>query len=141
MREQAEILEHHADAATEARQARAAELHDILAEQPDAAARRTLGQIEHLEQRRLARTGRAGEEIKSPLREAEAQVRQRLGAGAVSQADILELHDAGHSFALRLSIDGHRRPLSHKADGRSKRGGACQWRGLRPRPVESSDTA
>ncbi len=50
VRDQPEILEYHADAAAEAGQARAAQLHDILAEQLDAAAGRALGEVEQLEQ-------------------------------------------------------------------------------------------
>ena len=77
-------------------QARARQRHCILAEQADHPARRALRQIQQLEQRRLARARRAGEEIEAPARQREADVAQRLRAGAIAQPHILELHDVRH---------------------------------------------
>ena len=93
MRDQPEFLEDDADPAAEAGQPAARHGDDILVEQADHAAARPQRQIEQLQQRRLAGAGRAGEEIEAARLQREGQVRQGLGAGAVAQADIVELDD------------------------------------------------
>src|SRR3546814_9963980 len=56
----------------------------------DLAAARPLRQIEHLEQRRLARARCAGEEIEAARLEVEADVGEDLGIGTIAQADAVE---------------------------------------------------
>ena len=75
MADQAEILEHHPDPPTEARQRIARRIAEFLAEQADAPARRPLGQIKQLQQRRLARARRAGEKIKASVGERKSRSR------------------------------------------------------------------
>ena len=77
MADQAEVLEHDADPAAEVRQRVARRIGQFLAEQPDAAARRPLREVEQLEQRRLAGARRAGEEIEAAV--ARAGSRGRAG--------------------------------------------------------------
>src|SRR3546814_19569849 len=93
MRHQPEILEHHADAATEAGQALAGQRHHILPEQADDAPAGPLGEVEQLQQRRLARARRAGQEIETAAGERKAYVGQRLAIQTIAQADICELAD------------------------------------------------
>ena len=62
MIEQAEILEHHADTAAQARKVGALGGRQIVAEQGDQPARRRLGQIDQLQQRGFAGAGQAGQE-------------------------------------------------------------------------------
>ncbi len=93
MRDEPELLEDDADPPPEAGQAAARHGDDILAEQPDQAAAWPLGEVEELEERRLARTRGAGQEVEAALAQRKAEVRQRLGARAVAQAHIVELDD------------------------------------------------
>src|SRR3546814_114606 len=62
----------------------------ILAEQADDATARPLREIEHLEQRRLARTRGAGEEIEAARLKVEADVREYLGIGTIAQPNAVE---------------------------------------------------
>ena len=91
--DQAEVLEHHADAAAEGRQSVALRLAQFLPEQVDAAARRALREVEQPEQRGLARAGRAGEEIEAAAAKLEVEVAQHFGARAVTQADAIEFRN------------------------------------------------
>ena len=100
VRHQPEILEHHADPPPEAGQARARQGDDVRIEQADRTPARPLGEVEQLEQRGLARTGCAGEEIEGAFVQREAQVRERLGARPIAQPDILELDNRGHRGAV-----------------------------------------
>src|SRR3546814_15478909 len=69
----------------------------VLASQPVDAPARPLREIEQPKQRGLARAARAGEEIERAGLEREADVGQRLRAGAVAQPHIFELHDIRHA--------------------------------------------
>ena len=67
MPDEPEVLEHDADAAAELGQAVARGVGQLLAEQPDTAARGALGEVEQLQQRGFAGSGRAGEEVEPPF--------------------------------------------------------------------------
>src|SRR3546814_18717101 len=119
MRHQPEILEHHADAATEAGQALAGQRHHILPEQADDAPAGPLGEVEQLQQRRLARARRAGQEIETAAGERKADVGPRLAIQTIAQADISELDDGRHatiSAPARSLLP--RTPTHTTADGR-----------------------
>lgn len=96
MRDQPKVLKNDADAAAKARQALAGERHHILSEQPDDAATGALGEVEELQQRRLARARRAGQEIEAAAMQREADVGQRFAVQTIAQADIFELDDRRH---------------------------------------------
>ena len=78
MVEQAELLEHHADAATQRRHGILVEARDVAAEEADHAARRLEGEQDQLQQRGLAGTGGAGEKLEALRLDAEGDVAQRL---------------------------------------------------------------
>ncbi len=121
MRDEAKILEHDADPATQRGQARARHGDGILAEQPDEPAAGPLREIEKLEQRGLASPRGAGEEIKAAGIQREADVGQRLRARAIAQTDILELHDARHRDPKRsLDLPFAPSPPSHSDIARVK---------------------
>src|SRR3546814_8571316 len=65
--------------------------------------------IEQPKQRGLARAARAGEEIERAGLEREADVGQRLRAGAVAQPHIFELHDIRHAAPDALGRSEERR--------------------------------
>ncbi|MGY4463711.1 phosphoserine phosphatase [Bradyrhizobium sp. LB13.1] len=90
MVEQAEILEHDADALAQIRDLVLAELRDVVAEQIDEAARRSMREEQQAQQRGFAGAGRAGEKLKGMRRDMEAEVAQDLGPQAVTQSDIFE---------------------------------------------------
>ena len=95
MVEQAEILEHHADAALQAAGLGAVELRRIAAEDHDPATRDRLGQGQDTQQRGLAGAARAHEEVEAAGGEAQPDVAQHLGTVAVAHRDVLQLHDGG----------------------------------------------
>jgi hypothetical protein len=97
MPDQGEILEHHPDPAAKPGQPLARHRDDILAEQPDEAPARPLGEIEQLQQRGLARAGRARQKIETALAQREGQVGKRFSARPVAQTDIVELDDTACS--------------------------------------------
>src|SRR6476469_7098644 len=90
MADQAEVLEHDPDAAAKAGQRVALGVAQFLVEQADPAARRALGQIKQLEQRGLARAGRAGEEVETAAGQPEIEVAKHLAPRPVAQADPVE---------------------------------------------------
>jgi hypothetical protein len=90
MADQPEILENHADPAPERRQRFSFRIAQFFAEQPDSPARRPLRKVEQLEQGRLPRTRRPGQEIEAAVVEPEIQVAQHFSARAVAQADAVE---------------------------------------------------
>src|SRR3546814_16544589 len=92
MWDQAEILKNDADATAKTGQAVARHRPQILAEQPHDAPARPLREIEHPQQRGLARARRAGEEIKAPRLEVEADVAQHFAIGTIAQPDIFEFN-------------------------------------------------
>ncbi len=91
MVEQAEFLEHDADMAAHLQQGILVERGGILAEQGDAAAGRLQRQQQQAQQRGLARTGGAGEEVECAGFDPECEIAQDLWALAIAQADIGEL--------------------------------------------------
>ena len=88
--QQAEVLEHHADAAAQQRPVMALELIDLLAEQIDAAAGRLLRQIHHAQQRRFAGAAGADDEMERTRRQREGNLLQDRGAVAVTKIYILK---------------------------------------------------
>ena len=82
VREQADLLDHVADAAP---QRRHVALRGILAVDEDPAARRLDQAVDHLERRRLAAAGRADEDADLACRNLEAEVVDRAG-GALGRA-------------------------------------------------------
>jgi hypothetical protein len=93
MAEQAEVLEHNADAAPEDRERLSRRIAQLLAEQPDPAPRRPLREIEQLEQRGLARARRTGEEIEPAVVQPEVEIAQDLGPGSVPKPDAIEFRN------------------------------------------------
>ena len=90
MVEQAEILQHDADALAQVGELVLAEQRDVVAEQVDQAARRPQRQEQQPQQRGLAGAGRAGEELERMRRDLEVEVAQNLRAEPVTQSDIFE---------------------------------------------------
>ncbi len=90
MVEQAEILEHDADALAQRRRLVRVELGGVAAEDADQPARRTQRQEQQPQQRRLAGAGRPGEELEGARGNAEGDIPQHFRPHAVAQADILE---------------------------------------------------
>ena len=90
MVEQAEILEHDADAAAQSRHRVARQRRDVMAELGDQPARRLERQEQQAQQRGLAGAGGAGEELEGMRLDAEREVAQDLRPHAVAQAHILE---------------------------------------------------
>ena len=87
------ILEHDADAAAERGQGLARRLTQFFAEEPNPSAGRSLGKVEKLEERRLARSRGTGEKIEACSRETKIEISQDFGARAVAQADAVEFGD------------------------------------------------
>ena len=90
MIEQAEILQHDADALAQVGDLLLAEQRDVLAEQIDEAAGRPQRQEQQAQQRRLAGAGRAGQELEGMGGDQESEVAQNLRTESVTQADIFE---------------------------------------------------
>lgn len=91
--DEAEILEDNADTAAIIRQDVPWCIAEILAEQPDPAAGGAASEIEKLQERRLSRTGRSGEEIEAAFGQPEIEVAQDLGSSAVTQTHAVEFDD------------------------------------------------
>ena len=106
MVDQAEVLEHHAHAPAIGGQTIARQRDHIGAEHPDRPARGTLGEIEQLEQRRLAGPAGSCEKIETAWKQSERYVGQHFAIGTVTQADIVELHDLifGHAHCPASGI-------------------------------------
>ena len=122
MRDQAEILEHHADPPPKTGQPVARQDHRILAEQADDAPARPLREVKEPQQRRLARAARPGQEIELPGSQRETDVTQRLLARAVSQTDILELDDVRHA---RMALAWPAPRFKFRASSLPRLGAAC----------------
>src|SRR3546814_19126697 len=91
----------------------------ILPEQADDAPAGPLGEVEQLQQRRLARARRAGQEIETAAGERKADVGQRLAIQTIAQADIFELDDGQHASISAPARSLLPRASSHgTADGR-----------------------
>ena len=91
MVEQAEILEHDADAAAQRRRPRPS--ISVATSWPNRVIRPRVGlqrQEQQAQQRGLAGAGGAGEELEGMRLDAEGEVAQDLRPQAVAQADILE---------------------------------------------------
>src|SRR5207237_1390600 len=99
--DQAEILEHHSDPPAERWKRVARRLAQLLAEQLDPPPRRPLGKVEQLQKRRLASTRRAGEEVEGAGAQAEIEVAEHFGTGAVAQANTVEFGDCCHFVSPR----------------------------------------
>ncbi len=91
--QQAELLKHHPDAAPQLRQGAARRGRQGLAEQIDQPARGPLGHVDQLEQRALARAGRAGEEMERARLQVERDVAQGFGRAAIAHAHPGEAED------------------------------------------------
>ena len=94
MADEPEVLEDHADASPEVGKRFAGSLAKIFAEEPDPAARRSLRQVQELQQRCLSRARRASEEIEASCRQREIEVAEHLGARSVAQSHAFELNDS-----------------------------------------------
>src|SRR5258708_8350232 len=90
MRDEAEILEHDADAPAQCRQLLARRRREIPAEQRDESARWPLGQVDELEQTRFAGPTRPGQEVEAAWPQLHGDVAPDLPPGALAHADILE---------------------------------------------------
>ncbi len=104
MVEQAEILEHHADAPPQRRERIRRQSRDIVAEQIDQPARRLEREKQHPQERGFARAGRPGEKLERVRLKPEADIAQHFRADAVAQTDVFEADHASSESAL----DGHR---------------------------------
>jgi len=104
MRHQPEILEHHPQPTPQIGQAIARHGDQILPEHPDSPARGALRQVQQFEQAGLARPARTGQEIETAGIKCEGQIAQHFGIGAVTQADIIELHDLGRAIIHRAHL-------------------------------------
>ncbi len=82
--DQAKVLEYHADPAPIRRHRVPRSLAQFLAKQGHSPARRALSEVKQLQERGLACTGRAGQEIKAALVQPEVKVAQHLGTCAVA---------------------------------------------------------
>ncbi len=94
MGDEAEILEHRADAAAKAGQAGARQGDHVRAEHADHPARGPLREVEQAQHAGLAGAAGPGEEIETAGIEREGDVAQHLAIGAITQPDIVELDDA-----------------------------------------------
>ncbi len=107
MGNQAEVLEDDTQPPAQGWQPFARQGNRIGPEHADHSARGALGQIEQLEQRGLASTAGASQEIEAAREEREGNVAQHLVFRAIAQPDIIELNnfpvgDVGHgSGAIR----------------------------------------
>src|SRR6185436_357785 len=108
MPDQAEVLEHHPDAAAVTRQRLAGGMVELVAEQRQSAPRRPLGEVKQLQQRGLARARRSGEKIEAALAEAEIEIPQHFGACAVAQSHTVEFDDCPRQTLLPLPQKGPR---------------------------------
>ena len=90
MVDQAEILEHDTDAASQRVVRLAVGEQGVGIEQRNDAARRRFGQIDDFQQRRLARPADAGQKIKAASVELHRDVMQDFRIGAVALADVLQ---------------------------------------------------
>ena len=97
MVEQAEILEHDADAAADVRQVAAGERGGVAAEHADQPARRLQRQKQQAQQRGLAGAGGASQKLERVWLYPEGEILQDFRSRTVSQTDILE---ADHSSDL-----------------------------------------
>src|SRR5215469_642062 len=108
MVEQTEILEHHAYAASKWRQVAATRSGQILAEQGDQAARWGLGQIDQLEKRGFAGTGKPRQKGEGAGLQHESDVAQHFRSKAVAHADIFKTnHGESTITGARLAVIGH----------------------------------
>ena len=103
---QPEVLEHHPQAAAEARQAIARQGDRIGPEHPDHPARWALGQVQQPKQRRLPRAAGTGQEIKAARKQGERYVAQHFAIGTIAQSDIVEMHDLSRSTAGHRKVPG-----------------------------------
>ena len=94
MVEQAEILQHDADALAQIGDLVLAEQRDVAAEQIDQPARRPQRQEQQLQERGLAGAGWPGEELERMGRNQETEVAQNLRPQTVPQSDIFEPNQA-----------------------------------------------
>src|SRR5262245_66655696 len=83
--EQAEILEHDADAAAQGGQRVLAQAADVMTEQADEAAAGLERDEQQAQQRALSRARRAGEELQRVGLDAKGQVPQDFGPQAIAQ--------------------------------------------------------
>ena len=95
MVEQAEILEHHADAPLQAAGLGPVELGGVAAEEVKVAAADRLGQRQDTQERGLAGTAGADEEVEAAGRQSQPDVVQHLGTVAVAHRDVVQLQDGG----------------------------------------------
>jgi hypothetical protein len=106
MPDQAEILEHHANAAAEIGKRLTRGLRQLLAEQANTTAGGALGEIEKFQQRRLSGSRRAGEEIETALSQSKIEIAQNLGARAIAQPNTIEFGNLRQvSFLLARPCD------------------------------------
>ena len=90
MADEAEVLEHDADAAAERRQRFARRFAQLRTEQANPSAGRPLGKVKQLQKRGLSCARWSGEEVEASVCEPEIEVTQHFGTRAVAQADAVE---------------------------------------------------
>ena len=92
--DQAEILEHDADAPAQHGELIARQVRHVLVEEMQAAGGRPLGAIDEAQKRRLAGAARAGEIVERARVKPQGDVAQHLRSRAVAHRDILEPNQA-----------------------------------------------
>src|SRR3546814_12261153 len=105
MWDQAEILKNDADATAKTGQAVARHRPQILAEQPHDAPARPLREIEHPQQRGLARARRAGEAINAPRLQVDADDAQHFAFGTLAQPTLVQIEHPARAAAHRIGWD------------------------------------
>jgi hypothetical protein len=96
MLDQPEILKHHTNPAPETRQAFARHRYRVVAEHFDRPAAGSVRQIQQLQKRCLASTGRTGKEVKAARKQRKAEIGERFRVSAIAQPDIIKFQDALH---------------------------------------------
>ena len=135
-REELEVLEDDPDLATHLRDLAARQPGEVLAVEDDVAAGRDLVADEQLDERGLARAGRADEEHEIPFRDGQVHVAQRDLAVRVLLGDVVQHEDrAFRGSLIRASVGG-----SAGGARRRRRGGDGHIR-LRGRVVRGRSTS
>ncbi len=86
--EQAEILEDHADPASQHGDIPCRHVLHVVTEHPHQAPAGTAAEMQQAQQRRLASTGTPGQKVKRTFRQLQIQVAQDFRPGAIAQSDI-----------------------------------------------------
>jgi hypothetical protein len=151
MIEKAEFLEHHAHAPPEAGELVLGDLGDILPEEGDQAARRLDREQDQPQERGLAGSRGAGEELEGIGLDGKGQVAQDLGPHAVTHAHILEMHGWSRAFIVFVVVKRPHAPSNHPdrlkmMTGLARRQAirpliACSWLARHKSPARSREAS